>query len=270
MASKEGNRPRRAISYPLRTMAYLVYRVRISTYRMRNRKSERKALIDARILFPFIENPLVSVRIATYQNSEVLINRTLPSVLGQTYHNFEIIVVGDACSPEHSARIEQWLSNKGDPRIRFVNLAERGCYPKNPTHRWQVAGAKPANVGLELAKGDWIAPLDDDDEFTPDHIESLLKFASAGGLELVYGITRYETPDGEWTEIGKEPIQCGHICHLSVMYHRRLAFFRYDIGSWKYGEPGDWNMWRRMKEAGARIGFLPKVIGTHYVTEERK
>jgi len=248
----------------------IIHRVRRSLYRLSNLKHDRGRLEEARKEFPFIENPFVSVRIATYQNSDILINRTIPSVLGQTYQHFEIVVIGDECSPEHSARIESWMRSRGDPRIRFVNLEKRGCYPVKPAHRWQVAGTKPANVGIELAKGDWIAPLDDDDEFTADHIEALLRFARAGDLEFVYGITRYETPDGGWTEIGKEPIQCGQICHLSVMYHRRLSFFRYDIRAWRYGEPGDWNMWRRMKEAGARIGFLPKVVGIHYLNRERK
>ena len=33
---------------------------------------------------------------------------------------------------------------------------------------------------------------------------------------------------------------------------------------WKYVEPNDWNMWRRMKEADVKIGFLDKVVGKHY------
>ena len=45
----------------------------------------------------------------------------------------------------------------------------------------------------------------------------------------------------------------------------KIKFFKYDINAWKYAEPADWNMWRRMKKAGVRIGFLNKVVEKHYL-----
>ena len=101
-------------------------------------------------------------------------------------------------------------------------------------------------------------------EFTPDHIETLLRFAQKNGFEFVYGVTRMEQPDGGWQEIGSAPLAHAQVCHQSVLYHKRLGFMKYDVESWKSGEPADWNMWRRMQEAGARIGFLPKVVASHY------
>jgi hypothetical protein len=44
-----------------------------------------------------------------------------------------------------------------------------------------------------------------------------------------------------------------------------LAFFRYDVDSWRYGEPADWNMWRRMMEAGVRVGFVDRIVGRHHL-----
>jgi len=43
-----------------------------------------------------------------------------------------------------------------------------------------------------------------------------------------------------------------------------------DIDPWKHGEPNDWNLWRRMKEAGVRIGFVDKIIGKHYLEGTQK
>ncbi len=80
-----------------------------------------------------------------------------------------------------------------DNRVKFVNLPIRGKYPKQSFDRWMVAGSIPRNKGLELASGYWIAPLDDDDEFTVDHLEILLSFAVEGGFEMVYGKVRMET-----------------------------------------------------------------------------
>jgi glycosyltransferase involved in cell wall biosynthesis len=161
------------------------------------------------------------------------------------------------------------MDERNDPRIRFHNLPERGSYPSDHYRRWCVAGVTPRNKALELARGEWLAPLDDDDEFTKDHIESLLRFATCENHEFVYGIVRFQNGDGGWKDLGSAPLRSNQICHLSVMYHRRLAFFRYDIDSWKYLEGADWNMWRRMKEAGAKIGFLPKTVGIHYMEATR-
>ncbi|MGC8913894.1 MAG: hypothetical protein ACP5LE_08260, partial [Thermoplasmata archaeon] len=88
--------------------------------------------------------------------------------------------------------------------------------------------------------------------------------------EMVYGVVQMEKRDGEWVNIGSYPPKCGGICHLAVLYHSKLKFFKYDINSWKYGEPADWNMWRRMKEAGVRIGFINKVVGKHYLEGTQK
>lgn len=229
----------------------------------------RRRLKEARSRLAFAQKPLVSVIIPTFQNSRILVERTLPSVLRQSYVDFEVVIVGDGCSPEHVERIESFLAERNESRFRFENLAERGVYPSNPHHRWLVAGEKPANRGIELARGDWIAPLDDDDEFTSDHIETLLGFALSGGYEFVYGIVSMEQTDGDWVNVGSAPLERAKISHLAVLYHRRLGFFRYDINAWKMGEPADWNMWRRMKEAGARVGFVPKLVGCHYREKER-
>jgi len=69
--------------------------------------------------------------------------------------------------------------------------------------------------------------------------------------------------------LGFYPLKCGEICHLLVLYHLNLKLFKYDINVWKYREPGDCNMWRRMKGAGVRIGFLDKMVGKHYLEKQR-
>ena len=64
------------------------------------------------------KNPLVSVRIPTYNRGELLIKRTIPSVLNQTYQNFEIIIIGDHCTDN----TETLVKNIHDERIKFYNL----------------------------------------------------------------------------------------------------------------------------------------------------
>lgn len=212
------------------------------------------------------KNPLFSVRIHTYNRDKILTERAIPSVLRQTYQNFEIIVVGDHCTDN----TEELLKKFKDKRIKFHNLPKRGEYPMNPDDRWLVAGVEPANKGIELCSGDWIAPLDDDDEFSEDHLETLLYYALKNNYEMVYGVVEMEIEPGKWENLGSHPLKHGGICHLSVLYHSKLKFFKYDINAWKYGEPDDWNMWRRMKEAGVMIGFIDKVVGKHYLEKTQR
>lgn len=241
---------------------------KFSAANLNEREKNRTLLVAARnSLYP--ENPkndpLVSVLIATYNRGNILTERTIPSILKQTHQNFEIVVVGDHCTDN----TEKLLKDFNDNRIQFHNLSKRGDYPSNRFNRWLVAGATPRNKSIELSKGDWIATLDDDDEFTEDHIESLLKYALDQKKEMVYGKVLMEIHQGKWKELGAYPPRCGTISHLSALYSAMLKFIKYDINAWKYSEPADWNFWRRMKESGAKVGFINKVVGKHYLEESQ-
>jgi len=172
----------------------------------------------------------------------------------------ELVIVGDHCTDG----TEELLKKIDDPRLRFINLPERGCYPNEALLRWYVAGVAPVNVGLMASRGEWIAHLDDDDEFCVDHIETLLRFALRNDYEMVYGIVKNENFDGSWSTLGRSSIELGNICRSAAMYRGYLRVFLYDIKSWQKGEPADFNVWRRMKSAGVRMGFLNKFVGFHY------
>jgi hypothetical protein len=211
------------------------------------------------------KNPLISVSIPTWNRGRILTERTIPSILRQTYQKFEIVIVGDHCTDN----TEELLKKFNDKRIKFYNLPQRGNYPADPMARWMIAGAPAASKSLELCSGEWIAPMDDDDEFSEDHIEVLLNHALEHDYEMVYGITDMEIEPGRWVNVGSYPLKCGSICRLSALYHARLKFFKADTDCWKYEEPGDCNIWRRMKEAGVRIGFLDKIVGKHYLERQQ-
>ena len=202
---------------------------------------------------------LVSVVIPTFNRSNLLVSRSVPSILRQTYKNFEIIVVGDHCIDDTESKLKAF----NDSRIKFVNLSKRGNYPKDPYLRWLVAGVAPTNAGAKIASGDWIAHLDDDDEFSEDHLEVLLKYALNNNYEMVYGVGEMETRDGNWVEIGSPIIRDG-ICHSASIFKAYLKCFNYDINSWKMKEPADFNLWRRMERAGVRMGFLNVVVAKHF------
>ena len=206
-------------------------------------------------------DPLVTVRIATYNRPGVLTDRALASVLRQTYLRWEAVVVGDACTDDTAERV----AGIGDPRIRFENLAVRGPYPDDERARWLVAGSAPMNRAIELARGSWIAALDDDDEWLPDHIEALLAEARRTRAEVVYGKNSLrDTRNGRLidVQIGAWPPERGAFTFQDAIYHSGLGRFRYDLNARFAGEPGDWNLARRMWSAGARFAFLDRLVTT--------
>jgi hypothetical protein len=222
----------------------------------RERTLLEKARHEREVYFnPFDHTPLVSVVIPTWNRGELLIARTIPSVLNQTYHNLEIIIVGDCCTDTTASMI----ASIGDPRLTFYNLPERGAYPCAKKDLWQVAGSAPKNKGLEMARGAWIAPLDDDDVFTPDHVASLLQFAQVNNLELVYGKLKIEEATGRWKEKGEVTPQMS-IQNSTMLFRSYLKLFRSDINAWRYNLTGDYQRTIRYRETGVRIGYLDKVV----------
>jgi glycosyltransferase involved in cell wall biosynthesis len=206
--------------------------------------------------------PLVTVRVATYNAGDLLAERALPSILNQSYKRIQVLVVGDHCD-ERTANVVRSFE---DPRIEFINLPARGNYPQYRAHRRKVAGSHPMNVALTLAAGKWIAPCDDDDAFTPDHVETLLNAVRSARAEMVYSKALCETRPDKWEECGAEPLACGKITHGSVLYAAALRFMKHSNTSWKlHGEPSDWNLWKRMKRIGVKIAFVNHVTYKHFL-----
>jgi Glycosyl transferase family 2 len=205
------------------------------------------------------DRPLITVRIATYNRVETLLERTLPSVLAQTYPHFEVVVVGDHCTDDTAAR----LAALDDDRVRFHNLPYRADYPQDDRQRWMVAGTPGVNLGNDLAGGDWIAPLDDDDTWTPDHLELLLDLALAGRYEVAYGLLRRRNLlDGTEMDIYRYPPAHAAFGFQGALVLRQLtALFENDERSFVVNEPGDWNLCRRMLLAGVRFGSTERCVG---------
>jgi hypothetical protein len=215
---------------------------------------------------PFTEtNPLISVVIPTYDNHELLAERSLPSVLGQTYQNFEILVVGDAAPDAARIAVESF----NDSRIRFWNLPYRGPYSDNPEIRWRVAGVPPYNEGVRRARGLWIAPLADDDAFRPQHLERVLRYALDERLELAYGRLCMHSDDVRAQTIGRFPPEHEQFGLQSAVYHQGIArTFELELADAPLGLPSDWGLCLRLMVAGVRIGMLDEVTADYYPSRE--
>lgn len=206
--------------------------------------------------------PLVTIRIPTYNQSVALAERSLPSALRQTYDRIEVLVIGDATD----AATDRLMAGITDPRVRYVNLPRQGLYPADPALRWRVSGSQPMNAGLLLARGAWIAPCDDDDELTDDHVAVLLGEARRRRLEFVHSVTETHFADGRHGFLGSPDLTVGQVTHGSVLYSLGLRFLTYSLTCHRIPEPHDWNLWRRMRDLGVRMGFVDRVTYRYHAT----
>jgi hypothetical protein len=117
--------------------------------------------------------PAISVVIATYNRSRALAH-AIESVLGQTFTDWELIVVGDACTDDTAEVVARYV--EADPRVRFVNL-ERN---------WGEQSG-PNNIGRSLARAPLIAYLSHDDLWLPHHLKACSEALAATGADLVLG-----------------------------------------------------------------------------------
>jgi teichuronic acid biosynthesis glycosyltransferase TuaG len=126
-----------------------------------------------------LEKHLVSIITPVY-NSGRTIKDTIESVISQTFKNWEMLIIND-CSSDNSVEIIEKYCAK-DPRIKLFSTPTPSGSP-----------SLPRNIGLENAKGDYIAFLDSDDVWLPHKLEEQLEFMTSNDYNLVY--SHYEKID---------------------------------------------------------------------------
>ena len=209
---------------------------------------------------PLSVRPLVSVCVATYNRAQLLVERCLPSVLGQSYPHLEVIVVGDGCTDDTADRI----GILGDPRLRFVNLERRGDYPTDPLRHWMVAGTAAVNQALSQARGELITHLDDDDEYVPERLEKLDAFVRDEGCDLAWHPFWYENEDGRWILNDARRFAFACVTTSSVLYRSWFKKIPWDAQAHRLLEPGDWNRFRRLRYLGSVCRRFPEPLLRHY------
>ncbi|MFO8056993.1 MAG: glycosyltransferase family A protein [bacterium] len=208
-------------------------------------------------------SPLVSVIMPTY-NRPRTIKESVESVLSQSMKEWELIVVNDGGDRE----VEKTLRDYGDERIRYVLARHRG-----------TAGA--LNAGLSLARGKYVAYLDDDDIYYSDHLDSLFTFlesrpdleaaftlfyearqtAYEKGGEVVSRKLRYsaDIPFSAWRVQTQVP-------NRNPLMHRRELIDRIGGHSEALRYTEDWEFYLRLVTAGV-LGGLDRITGEYRVRE---
>jgi len=209
-----------------------------------------------------MKNPLVSVIIPTHNRVDLL-PRAIRSVLNQTYKNIEIIIVDDSDSDDWRIKntkvIESLTTNE-------VNL-------KYMTTSGKEGGAAARNLGIREAKGEFIAFLDDDDEFSPRRIEKTLYpfFNLPSDYGVVYCMYTKET-EGKFKiyptkrhlrhklsgDLRKIIIEGNFITTSSVTIRKN---FLEAVGGFDINLPRhqDWELFIRLSNV-CKFHFIPEVL----------
>jgi len=123
------------------------------------------------------DNPAVSVVIPLY-NKGPYITRALNSVLSQSFQDFEIIVVDDGSDDDGSSKVDEFRNSK----ILLIRQENKG-----------VSSAR--NKGVDVAKSELIAFLDADDEWLPEHLDTLIRLRKNYPEAAALGTTYYYKSD---------------------------------------------------------------------------
>jgi glycosyltransferase involved in cell wall biosynthesis len=197
--------------------------------------------------------PRVTVVIPSY-NTAGLIARCLDSVFAQTYWDFEAIVVNDG-SPD-TAELERVLQ----PYLSRI------IYIKQPNKR--AAGAR--NTAIQRARGEFLAFLDSDDTWYPEHLSHQMKlFDDDPALDLVYANSLIVTPNREWPFMDECPSQgtadfaalVVERCQVpvSTVVARKTAIVRAGLFDETMERCDDYDMWLRTAFHGGKIAYSDRL-----------
>ncbi len=198
-----------------------------------------------------MSSPRVTVLIVTYNRAEFL-KEAIQSVLDQTYLGWELLIADDGSTDETGKVVQEFAAR--DARIRYIKSSHFGRI------------AKISNFGFRYAQGEYVAILDDDDEWLdPNKLKKQLEFldknpdyvACGGGFVLVNikgeEIGRLFKPEKD-EAIRLNAIFANPMINSTTLFRRSVAE---KIGLYDESLPqfADWDFWLKMGLEGKLCNF---------------
>lgn len=201
----------------------------------------------------FRYQPLISIVMPVYNVEELWLRAAIESVSKQVYGRWELCIVDDASTKPHIKTVLQEYMNR-DGRVRAVFLEEN----------LGISGA--SNAALDLATGEFVGLLDNDDELAPFALFEVVKLLNqVPDLDFVYSDEDKLEVNGARTEPFFKPdfspdllTSMNYICHFSVFRRDLLR----QIGGFRKGFEGsqDYDLVLRATEHARNIAHIPKVL----------
>jgi glycosyltransferase involved in cell wall biosynthesis len=180
---------------------------------------------------PFFDlRPAVSVIMATFDRAQLL-DSAIKSVIGQSFSDWELIVVDDGSSDDTFAVVDPFVCEHGNIR-----------YMKHRNRRAALA----RNAGIQASFGRYLTFLDSDDRYLPEHLESRYRMLeSQPGVQLLCG--GFALEGDPWVRDRNDPEQWVHVRECiagATLFGRRELFMA--LGGFRaleYAE--DTDLWER-------------------------
>lgn len=202
--------------------------------------------------------PKVSVVMSTYNRAADFLPKAIKSVINQSFTDWELIVVDD-CSTDKTGRV---VASFRDKRIKYTKLDENFG-----------SDTRPKNVGTMMARGEYIAFLDDDVKYRKHTLRTFVNYLDAHPeTDVVYG-DMWILPNmeaGIAHDFDAQFLLLRNYIDTSSAMMRREAIF--DVGGWDetLKKFVDWNLWVRMTKAGKKFHRIPKYTFDYYLHEDTK
>ena len=200
--------------------------------------------------------PLVTVIMPCY-NREKYVVEAIESILNQSYKNFEFIIIDD-CSTDNTFEIVKEYAKK-DNRIIALRNDKNYCYVHS------------LNKGIEIAKGKYIARMDDDDISLPERFEKQVEFLEKNEDIIVLGtfisifsddLKEYSSwVEETYPEVLKILINFFNpICHPTVMMRKSFLNKEKITYSKEYEFVEEYFLWNQIIQKGGKIANLPDIL----------
>lgn len=134
---------------------------------------------------------MISCIITTYKRNVSVLSRAIDSIINQTYKDIEVIVVNDAPEEKKLCKQIKSLIEKYPENVKYIE------------HEKNKGACAARNTGIGISKGEYIAFLDDDDEWIENKLELQLKKMNEENAAMVY--CDYLFVDASGNEVYKKP-----------------------------------------------------------------
>jgi len=208
-------------------------------------------------------NPIISVVITTHTAPDVLFERTIPSILSQSWSHIELILVVDSLDPEIVQRVKNFTNKFNDNRIKIHSAGLKLEILSDRKTNWSNSGSFGTNYGLSQATGQWIAMFAHDDELIEGSLESLIKYSIDSKLDFCY--SKFNMIVNELTfTYGSYPPVLGQFNIQGSLINstfKNILHHQYDS---LCDIPNDWGYLLRIHNLGLKIGFLNRTTVNFY------
>lgn len=200
-----------------------------------------------------MDNPLISVIVPCYNHASFLDN-CLDSVLGQSFQNWECIIVSDGSTDNTEEVANRWV--KHDPRFRYI-------YQNN-------AGPSAArNRAIRSAVGKWILPLDADNYINSEYLEKAIPYMTDNDIKIIYGeVKKFDQDNGLWKlpTFSLRKLASGNMIE-NCSFFRKIDWENVDgyDESLIYGLE-DWEFWISILKFGGKVHKLKEVMLFYRIT----